>query len=271
MRESAIASVPSVQVVAMEQLRVVGLALRREGLLLCGGFLAFLLMAAFVESFQGEMPLDVDPADLGYLGLLAGLVAPLGVWKGERFFGDSTLWIVPVDHGRHARLKIGAGWVWLMGVVAFGYLAILGAVNLAGGTVGADETRFLIADPALARSWVSGPLPSAPWSTQLWQWMIPFTAATAAYLAASAFLIGLRRPVVWGVGCWLGALAVGGLAEEGRVPWVSVAVDRVFYLVDLLGSGGSEVARVSVLVDGAWVRAWAGLPTAGSWAAATAA
>jgi hypothetical protein len=99
--------------------------------------------------------------------------------------------------------------------------------------------------------------------------MLPFTAATAAYLAASAFLIGLRRPVVWCVGCWLAALGVGEIAGTGRAAWVTSAVDRLFYLLDLLGSGGSEDARMSVLVDGEWVRAWARLPTLESWAAAT--
>jgi len=271
MKASAIAPTPSIKAVVMEQLRVVGLALRREGLVLCAGLVAFLLIQPFVEDVAPEgRPLVVDPADLGYVAVLVALVAPLGVWKGERPFGESQLWTVPVDHARHARLKIAAGWVWLMAVVTFGYLAIVLAVNLSGGMVGMDETRLLIADPGLARSGVAGPLPGEPWSTQPWQWVLPFTAATAVYLAASAFLIGLRRPVMWGVSCWLAFLGVGSLAESGRVPWVRTAADTIFYLFDLLGSGGSEAARMSVLVDGEWVRAWARLPTLGSWAAATA-
>jgi hypothetical protein len=255
----------------MEQFRVVGLAVRREGLLLCAGLVAAAFGGQLMEDFSPpSRPLVVDPSDLGLLAVLVALVAPIGVWKGERLFGESPLWTVPVQHALHARLKIASGWVWLMAVIAFGYLVIIAAVLLAGGTVGGDETRMLATDVDAAEAGIAGSLTPTPWSTQLWQWTLPFTAATPVYLAASAFLIGLRRPVVWAAGCWLGVIALGEVAGSDRLGWVTSATDTVVYLFDLLGSGGTQSAQLYVpLAPGEGIRAWSRLPTMGSWAAAT--
>jgi hypothetical protein len=231
--------------------------------------LIFGLVIAAVEDLQGQR-VALDPEVLGYLAILLALVAPLGVWKGERLFGESELWTAPVDHARHARLKIISGWMWLMGMVALGLLAIVSAVVLGGGSVGVDETRLLVSDPVLARSG-GGQITPVPWSTPSWQWMLPFTASTATYLAASAFLIGIRRPVLWGVGCWLAFLAFGLLSANAGIAWLNATTETVVYLFDLLVSGGSESAQTVVLLDsGQRVLGWSRLPSMESWAAATA-
>ncbi|MGE0159029.1 MAG: hypothetical protein AB7T31_06410 [Gemmatimonadales bacterium] len=269
MRDSARAAIPSMKVVAMEQLRVVGLAIRREALLLCAGLATFGTIVAVAEDLQGQGVM-LEPEVLGYLAVLVALVAPLAVWKGERLFGESEIWTMPVDHARHARLKIIAGWVWLMAMVSVGLLAIVSSVWLYGGALGVDETRVLVSDPVLARSG-GGEITRVPWTSPLWQWALPFTASTAAYLAASAFLVGIRRPVAWGVGCWLAFLAFGLLSASGGIAWLTATVETVVYLFDLLASGGSESAQTLVLLDsGERVLGWTRLPTMGSWAAATA-
>jgi hypothetical protein len=269
MKDAATVRMPSTKVVAMEQLRVVGLAVRREGLLLCTGLVIFGLIVAVVEDLQGQQ-VTLEPEILGYLAMLVALVAPLGVWKGERLFGESELWTMPVDHARHARLKIVSGWVWLMALISFGLLAMVSGVWLNGASLGVDETRLLVSDPVLARSG-GGQITRVPWSSPPWQWALPFTASTAVYLAASAFLIGLRRPVVWGVGGWLAFLAFGLLSASGGIAWLTATVETVVYLFDLLASGGSESAQTLVLLDsGQRVLGWSRLPTTGSWAAATA-
>jgi hypothetical protein len=90
------------------------------------------------------------------------------------------------------------------------------------------------------------------------------------YLAASAFLLGLRRPLYWAIGLWLFALGVGALSDVDRLAWLTSAVDTVVGWFDLLASGGSESAQTLALLDsGERVRAWTRLPTMGSWAAAT--
>ena len=269
MKETTIARAPSTKAVAMEQLRVVGLAVRREGLLLCTGLVIFGLIVAAVEDLQ-EQRVALEPEVLGYLAVLVALVAPLGVWKGERFFGESELWTLPVEHARHARLKIASGWVWLMVVVTFGVLVMAAGVLLVGGSLGVDETRLLVTDPDAPRFGATGPLVEARWVTQPWQWVGPFTAATAVYLASSAFLVGLRRPLYWAAGCWLAALAAGEVSSVDRLVWLASPINTVVRWFDLLASGGSESAQTLALLDsGERVRAWTDLPTMGSWAAAT--
>jgi hypothetical protein len=271
MTDATMVRTPTLKAVALEQLRVVGLALRREGLVLCAGLLLFMLgLPFFDEVAPPARPFALEPEILGYLAALVAVLTPLGVWKGERRFGESPLWTMPVEHARHARLKIASGWIWLMGVVAFGYLTIVSAVVLAGGSLGLDETRLLVVDLDAARVGAPGSLTEARWSTQLWQWTLPFTVATTVYLAASAFLVGLRRPVVWGACCWLAFLAFGALSATGRLAWLTSSVETVVHLFDLLASGGSESAQVMVLTEsGERVRAWTRLPTLGGWVAAT--
>jgi hypothetical protein len=268
MKEATIVRTPSTKVVAMEQLRLVGLAIRREALLLCAGLVIFAMMVAIAEDLQGQQ-VDLEPEILGYLALLLAVVTPLGVWKGEKLFGDSQLWTMPVDHARHARLKILSGWVWLMAMITLGLLGIVSSMWLIGGSIGVDETRLLVADPAQARLGL-GEITRVQWSTPPWQWMVPFTAATAGYLAASAFLVGLRRPVHWGIACWLAFLAFGLLSASG-IGWLATAAESVVYAFDLLGSGGWESSQAVVLLDsGERVVGWTRLPTMGSWVAATA-
>jgi len=156
----------------------------------------------------------------------------------------------------------------LMAVIAFGLLMIVLGVSLAGGTAGVDETRLLVVNPELARGGPAGRLTEVRWTSQAWQWVLPFTAATAVYLAASAFLIGFRRPLVWGVGCWLFVLGVVSLAEE-RIAWATTTVDGVGHALNLLLSGGSASASV-LLESGERVRGWTRLPAIEGWAAATA-
>lgn len=260
-----------VRVAALEQMRVVGLAIRRETLLLCGAMVAFATVGPYLEEFSTpQNPLIVDPSDLGYLAILVALVAPIGVWKGERFFGESPLWMAPVDQALHARLKIFSGWVWLMAVIAFGYAVIVVTILAVGGSIGADETRLLATDVAAARAGATEVLVPTAWSTQLWQWTLPFTAATPVYLAASAFLVGLRRPVIWGAGIWIGLITLGEFSDSERLPMVAWVINGLVYLFDMLGTGGTQTAQISVPVaPGEWTRAWAGLPTAGPWVSAT--
>jgi hypothetical protein len=173
-----------------------------------------------------------------------------------------------VKHALHARLKIAAGWVWLMAVVGFGLLMFVSSVKLAGGVVGVDETRLFVVNPELARGGPAGPLTEVRWTSQLWQWTLPFTAATAVYLAASAFLIGFRRPVVWGVGLWLGLLVIGGVAEEGGIEWVTTTTNSIGFALELMASGGERSTSV-LLESGERVRGWTQFPSEGGWAAAT--
>lgn len=265
---------PSPATAAVEQTRVVGLALRREVLAICAvlvlGIVAIPVIQMFEIVIDGEPVTYLNPADLGFVAMLVALVAPLGVWRGESRFGESQLWTLPVDHARHARMKIAAGWLWLMAVVTAGVLAIIVMFLLIdGGALGIDVTRSLVVDPAGAAAGRADALREVSWSTPWWQWLIPFTAATATYLAATALWLGAKQPLWWVGGGWLFFL-VFGLLAEGDVAWVTATFEWFYATLDTLFTGGTESLWTYVpLPTGDWTRAWSAMPGAGRWGAMT--
>lgn len=266
-------SVPEARTVVTEQAWAVGLAVRRE-LLAAGAFLVSLLLALTIIGLAPGLAVQIDidgpivlnPEDaLGYMAVIVGLVFPLAVWKGEAPFGDTQLWTLPVDRQRHALIKVGAGWAWLTGLIAAGMLCLALGVLVSGGSVGESGTRLLFVDgPGTTRP--------VPWSTPWWQWVMPFTAATAAYLLASALILGTKRPWFWAAGAWLLFLGLGVAAEGGGFSWLEAAF-RVVFLesFDFAASGGTDTLRGHIMVPGdRAIRAWWGLPSFGRWAGATA-
>jgi hypothetical protein len=252
----------------MEQLRVVGLAVRREGIALASFVALWLLIIPQLVDWSPEgIPTYVDPADIGYLAVLLGLITPIGVWKGESLFGESQLWSLPVDHALHARLKVVAGWVWLMALVVFGLLSFRLFLELIDAST--VQTRWVVANPADPFG-PTTPRVSVQWSAPLWQWMLPFSAATAGYLAGSALLLGLRRPLYWAAGIWLALIGLAEISGIERFTRAERLADSAVYAFDLLASGGSQYAHVYTRMDsGELVTGWSRLPTPGVWVVGT--
>lgn len=271
----------SLGTVTREQLGLVGLAIRRETLAAAFLFvvpmvaLLLLMLSGYAELLEDGAPLlDLDPEGAGYFAAIIGLMFPLLVWKGEERFGDTPLWTLPVDHRRHALFKVSAGWAWLMGIGAatLGWLILISVAT--GGSVGGEEVRLLITDPAGAATGLPGSTEPIVWSTAWWQWAILFTSATAAYLVSSALLLATERPWWWAVGAWFVFLGVAVLGEEVHIPWVSPAFWYVFrsviWMIDVPLSGGEELLRTVVsLPGGDRAIAWSAMPNPGTWAAAT--
>ncbi len=271
MTESTTHRVPSPGIVAREQLRVVGLSMRREamaaGVLLVLGLLLMLAVGARVQ------PSNLDPSDaLGILAAGFGLLFPLAVWRGERRFGESQLWLLPVNARRHALLKVLAGWVLLMGVFAVVFTWIVLVVLASDGTFGAERMRLLVVDPAAAAAGVAGATQQVEWTTPWWQWLLPFTAGTAAYLACSAMLLATRHPWWWAGAFWLIVVMTGVLGERANVATLNTALEGFEHVVDVLVMGGNDTLRTLVTVEPSGDRAWAWetLPTFGRWATITA-
>lgn len=272
MTEHVVGRQPAARVVVAEQIRAVGLATRRE-LLVVAGLLILLLLTlsviGLVPSIQvqvdGDLPLILNPEDLRYLALMIGVVFPLAVWKGEVPFGDSQLWSLPVDRPRHALVKVGAGWAWLMGLVAVGLLFLCASILVSGGSLGVTATRPLIVDPA------AGTTVATPWSTPWWQWVLPFTAASTAYLFATALVLGTEHPWRWAAAAWLLFLA-GAVVGESGIPWLAGAFRFVFIEgFDFVATSGVDTLRGRVQVPGDRpIFGWYGLPTLGRWASLTA-
>jgi hypothetical protein len=115
---------------------------------------------------------------------LIALLIPFGVWRSEDRARRAYHWAMPVARAEHTLIKTFAGWLWLMGGVALYLvtLALLGVVMRAITGAGVDRV------PAM------------------WEWLVPFTSATIAYLLTSIAIVGSAH--AWR---WIGGVIVGYL------------------------------------------------------------
>jgi hypothetical protein len=152
--------------VVLEQVRIVGLSLRWEALI-------FAVVLGVGTLVIGSELITGGPAFDSYETFPTALVAflfPFAVWKGDRRFGSSFLWTLPVDRRRLALAKVFAGWVWLMAALAIFASWLLALALLAHATLALSILR------------------------------IPLAATIAAYLFGSALVVGLRHPLRWLLG-----------------------------------------------------------------------
>lgn len=165
--------------VVLEQIRIVGLSLRREALI-------FAVVLGVGTLIIGSELIAGGPGFDSYETLPTPLISflfPFAVWKGERLFGPAFLWTLPVERRRLALAKVFAGWVWLMAALAIFVSWLLALALLAHATPAQSILR------------------------------IPFTATIAAYLFGSALVVGLRHPLRWLLGV-TGLFFLLGLLRE---------------------------------------------------------
>lgn len=236
--------------VVREQVRIVGLGLRREALV-AALVLAVVTLAIASGIVRGGGGIQLDSDASAPIGVAAFLL-PFAVWRGERRFGPAFLWTLPVDRRRLALAKVLGGWVWLMAALAV-FLAWLAALALLSAATAQPPTAV---PPSL-------------------RWLLPFTGATAMYLLGSALVLGLRHPLRWllgtsGVFFLLAALseALGRTAsgELRIVAWSGVlrwAVYGPYGLHTLLSSSGFFSTAENAAA------AWRTLPYPAQWAAST--
>lgn len=268
MTEHAIDPTPDLRAAAAAQLRAVGHAVRREVLLTGTLFVGLLLFTVLYAMSKGE---SMGLGHVGGPGVLLGLAAflfPVAVWKGEERFGFSTLWTLPVDHARHALLKVAAGWVWVMGLSIAFFLSLILGVVISGGSVGVETTRFVLD--------VSAPsgMRAVEWSTPWWQWLVPFCAASTTYLLGSALVLATDHPWRWILGAILGFWMLGFFGEEGGIEWMGRIFEDVllrvgfgrYGLEPVLTSGTESIRYRFHLPSGESVLGWRELPSIGRWA-----
>jgi len=190
---------PRREAVIREQLRTVGLSLRREALLAGGVLGAFTLWLALrrMGGFHGSR-LDLVPAAMMPVVALA-FFAALGVWKTEDPARRGYHWSMPVAHDRHALTKSLSGLGWLL-VAGAAYLAWLAGMALATGGTLATESRFAYG------GWLT--LDVAPW-----RWLVPFVGATALYGFGTALALASRFPWRWVAGSVVGFVFLVAWAE----------------------------------------------------------
>lgn len=267
MSADSVRSATPIGVAALEQVRVVGLSVRREVLVVAAGLISLLVIAPFRREILFELGPLLHPTDLGPLAFTVGVVPPLLVWRRESGFGESPLWLLPVEHAAHARAKVAAGWLWLTAVVTLGVAVLAGLTLMGFGTEGFQGMVWLATDLEAARAGTGG-LERMPWTTPVWAWLHPFVVTTCAYLATTSILLGLKRPLHWAFGAWLVLMAVGLTAEVTTAPWGEALLGGYETVADGLVSGGVDTRRVWVTLpsgDVGW--AWAEPPTFVSWLA----
>lgn len=266
MNATAPSSLPRNGSVFLEQVRVVGRGLRREALGL-GCLLLLATAIVFIVMLREGERVDFEPVGAQFT-LLAGLLLPLSVWRGEKPFGGGYLWTLPVERRRHALLKLAAGGLWLLLAVTAFLLWLLVLALLTGGGIGADETRMLATG--------SGAHAPVRWTTPAWEWAAPFTAALIGYLLGSALALGVEHPVRTAAALLFGFLLLLFLFEEVfPVNYLEPAVQQVMvgtWGLDAALTGGAEsLSRDVKSANGeqAFV-SWSQLPSAERWASASA-
>src|SRR5919198_1797776 len=121
---------PPWRIVAREQVRAVGLAIRTEALLVVGLLLLFLVAAVGTAVRARNDPhmnagFMYGPGATIPMSILA-LLLPFGVWRTEEPSRRDYHWSMPVDQMHHTLTKVLIGWMWMMLLVAAYLLFLLG-------------------------------------------------------------------------------------------------------------------------------------------------
>jgi hypothetical protein len=164
----------------LEQVRVTGLSLRRDALVVVAAVLGVGTILVVGEILTGGPGFDSEET---IPTALFSFFYPFLVWRHDKRFGPSFLWTLPVDRRRLALAKVLAGFVWLMVAVAFLVTWLLALALLADVPPGRTVMR------------------------------IPFVATIGAYLLGSAVVLGLRHAVRWTLGT-IGFLFLKGLVGD---------------------------------------------------------
>ncbi len=271
---------PRLRTVLLEQIRVTGHALRTPALIAAALVALLTLWVALqVASRETHIRLTAWPTQMPGL---VGALLPVAVWARDERFGPGFLWTLPVDRRRHALLKVLAGWVWLIGGVALFVLWLLAVTSATGGRALPPETLHVLTSPLPT----SGPIDPAALRTVRWApgpliWSVPFTAATASYLLASALALGARHPLRWVIGsavaCALATFVGQAAGTQLGVGWLHRAPGRLMELLveSRYGLDALFTARIetlgtpALLATGERLAVWLGVPSLADWGAAT--
>jgi hypothetical protein len=179
MTEMKLHAMPRWRDVLVEQIRVVGLGLRREAAVVAVflGVGTAIIVGDLIHGGPAFDSIEMFPTHL------ISLIFPYIVWRGQPRFGPAFLWTFPVDRRRLVLARVFAGGVWL----------------------GAALTVF--ASWLLVLSLVA----HVPPERNLMR--VPYVATIAVYLFSTAVLVGLRHPLRWLAGT-AGVLFLMGFLSE---------------------------------------------------------
>jgi hypothetical protein len=246
---------PATRAALGEQLRTVGLGLRREGAVLLLALLGLSLLIAYMYLHSrhtgGGFFVTLSPETSGPLALVA-MVLPIAVWKGEEPSRRSYLWSLPVPRGPHTLGKVFFGWVWMSAG-----LALFVAWSLA--------VPLLVHASAVGKH--GPPAPAA------WRWAVPFTACTVTYLLGTVAVLLSDHPWRWLVGLSVAFLLVRGVSAVPGMEAVHDAVDGVWsarYGLQAALTGRVEVLKATYQTGGRVMHSYRSVVSEAGWLGATA-
>ena len=138
------APLPQLRDVLLEQIRAMGLTLRRPAML-AGGFVALITIVVVLQRVSMGPVVNLYEWPTMMPGLMGALL-PIAVWARDERFGPGFLWTLPVDRRRHAFAKVVAGWVWLMGGIALAAAWLLAMTFASSGSVLPPDTLHVITE-----------------------------------------------------------------------------------------------------------------------------
>ncbi|HYW32570.1 MAG TPA: hypothetical protein VE869_13820 [Gemmatimonas sp.] len=267
---------PQPRAVLMAHVRAIAFALRVP-LLIAPVFAIVATIFLAIQIANGDMTGNLY-AEPSALPSIIGALLAIAVWVREERFGPGFLWTLPVDRSRHALIKVLAGWLWLMaGVALFALSVMVLALVYDGGVLPVRSLQVLIApvtsqeplDPAALRTeqWAPGPLIV----------LVPFVSATATYLLASAFMVGVRHPLRWIVGAVVTFPVASAISHVGSrmlgMLWMTHLPERAvtgllegrYGLEALVTLRTWSLDRRMHLTSGERIHVWSAVPDLGDW------
>jgi hypothetical protein len=270
---------PGLRAVLLEQVRATRIALRGAAMIVAAILVSVTLVVALQGVSMGAV-LNLYEWPTMMPGVMGALL-PIAVWARDERFGPGFIWTLPVDRRRHAFAKVLAGWVWLMGGVAIVALWLLVLSLVSGGRVLPPETVNV-----LTSEFVGGPLDAATlrevgWAPGPQIWAVPFTAASASYLLASAVALGSRHPLRWVIGTALSyaflSVVTDAASTQLKTGWLADAPARALHLLvegryglDAVLTARTATLNTTVfLTTGERAVVWRAVPDIADWRTAT--
>lgn len=211
---------PAASAVFQLQVRRIGRSLRPEQIGLAVILGAVAVLAVFL-TMLGDPTLDY-PSELSILIPLGAFLLPFRLWRGERLFDGSDLWLLPVERQKHALIRVAAGAVWAVAFIAVVVLT-LNLLAMAAGS------------PTIG--------------TSVWQWLVPLGGGLVAYLFGSALVLAVRHPLRWSVGLIAASLLFSALGLRAVVePLVQAVVHGGLGLDRVVSGGGSSATWAVALL-----------------------
>lgn len=188
---------PARDVVVREQISSVGIALRTAIALFVGALVLFAVLGiggAIRAAGNPNMHMEASYGAGSAIPMaLVAIFLPFGVWRGEDPSRRAYHWAMPVGRGLHTLIKLLSGWVWLMAATVVFVVFIIG--------VGAVMEYITASQVRVAE-------------IPLWEWAVPFTAATVAYLLSSVVVLASDHPWAWIGGVGIGYIIAIALLKE---------------------------------------------------------